>query len=306
MKKVVVTGANGFVGSAVCRELSVRGIEVIAVVRDGGSDMASIGALSGIRIACCPMDQYSKLPDIIGDRDIDVFYHFAWEGSSGPKRGDDAVQQNNIRYTCDLVRACGAMECKRFVFASSIMIYEIMTQIEKSLVPGINTLYCSAKLAADYMAATIAASLGIDYLRGVISNIYGPREKSARLINSSLRKLLRGEHCAFSPGEQLYDFIYCDDAAVAFAEIGDIGLPQRPYYIGSMEPRPLKEFLMIMRDQVDPQIGIGLGELTHNGFSLTYEEFDIRALNRDTGFVPKVPFDEGIRRTIRWLKEQEI
>lgn len=306
MKKAVVTGANGFVGSAVCRELTACGVEVIALVRGKESDVSSIAALPGIRVIYCPMDQYGKLPGILCDRNIDVFYHFAWDGSAGPKRGKEAVQLKNIQYTCDLVRICAAMGCKRFVFASSIMIYEIMTQIEKGLVPGINALYCSAKLAADYMAATIASGVGVDYLRGIISNIYGPGENSPRLVNTSLRKLLKGEHCAFSPGEQLYDFIYCDDAAAAFVAIGDKGLPQKPYYIGSMEPRSLKEFLTIMRDQVDRRIEIGLGELPYNGFSLTYQEFDIRALSRDTGFVPKVPFAEGIRRTIRWLQKQEV
>lgn len=82
------------------------------------------------------------------------------------------------------------------------------------------------------MARAIAGSLGIDYIRAVISNIYGAGEKSPRLINTTIRKLLNGEHCAFSAGEQLYDFIYVTDAAKMFAALGDSGKSNKTYYIG--------------------------------------------------------------------------
>ena len=99
--------------------------------------------------------------------------------------------------------------------------------METDATPGINTLYCSAKVAADYIARTVSGKLGIEYIRAVISNIYGPGEKSPRLINTSLRKLIRGEHCAFSAGEQMYDFMYISDAAKAFVQIGKKGIIKR-------------------------------------------------------------------------------
>ena len=169
--------------------------------------------------------------------------------------------------------------------------------------PGLNTLYCSAKVAADYMARTIAGNLGVDYIRAVISNIYGPGELSPRLVNTSLRKLLNREHCAFSAGEQMYDFIYITDAAKTFVAIGEKGINNRTYYIGSQEPRPLKEFLLTLRDCVDPGIEIGLGELPFNGVSLTYKEFDINAVKKDTGFIPEISFKDGIEKTIAWIRE---
>ena len=175
--------------------------------------------------------------------------------------------------------------------------------METDATPGINTLYSSAKVAADYMARTIAGSLGVEYLRAVISNIYGPGELSPRLVNTSIRKMLKGEHCAFSAGNQLYDFIYVDDAAKVFASIGEKGIPNRTYYIGSLEPKPLKNFLLQIRDCVDPSIEIGLGELPFNGVSLSYKEFDINAVKNDTGCIPEVSFQEGINRTIAWIKE---
>lgn len=303
MKKAIVTGANGFVGKAVCKELLEQGVEVIAIVRHPDEAIVSIQENVGIRIVYSDLSDFGKLADLIPDRDVDVLYHFAWVGSAGPLRGDADVQLKNVQYTCDTVKACAAMGCKRFVFASSIMEYEIEATMATSATPGINTLYCSAKVAADYMARTIAGSLGVDYIRAVISNIYGPGELSPRLINTSIRKMLKGEHCAFSAGDQLYDFIYITDAAKTFVAIGEKGLSNRTYYIGSQEPKPLKEFLMNLRDCVDLRIEIGLGELPFNGVSLTYKEFDINAVKNDTGFIPEVSFSDGIKNTVAWIKE---
>ncbi len=306
MKKVIVTGANGFVGTTVCRELVSGGIEVIAIIRNEEENVSEIDNLTGLRIVYADLSNFRNLAHLIPDRDIDALYHFAWVGSAGPLRGDADVQMRNIQYACDTVRACADMKCKRFVFASSIMEYEIEATMATETTPRINTLYCSAKVAADYMARTIAGSLGIDYIRAVISNIYGPGELSPRLINTSLRKMLNGEHCVFSAGEQMYDFIYRDDAAKAFVAIGDKGVSNKTYYIGSLNPRPLKEFLIDMRDCVDPEIKIGLGEIPFNGVTLTYREFDIYAVKNDTGFEPLVSFKEGINNTINWLRLGEI
>lgn len=303
MRKAIITGANGFIGTALCRELSNRGISVIAVVRNEEEDISNIENFKGLRVVYSDLSEFKNLYEKISDRDVDILYHLAWVGSAGPLRGNAEVQFNNIRYTCDTVEACSKMNCKRFVFASSIMEYEIEAVMATDATPGINTLYSSAKVSADYMARTIAGSLGVDYIRAVISNIYGPGELSPRLVNTSIRKLLNGEHCAFSAGEQTYDFIYIDDAAKTFVAIGEKGVTNRTYYIGSQKPKPLKEFLCELRDQVDSNIEIGLGEIPFNGVSLTYNEFNVHAVKEDTGFVPTVSFAEGIQNTIKWIKE---
>lgn len=303
MKKAIVTGANGFIGTALCKELTSQGIEVIGIVRNEEENIDNIANLSGLRIIYCDLSEFKNLADCISDRDIDVVYHLAWVGSAGPLRGDSDVQIKNVQYTCDTVKACAAMNCRRFVFASSIMEYEIEAVMATDSIPGINTLYSSAKIAADYMARTVAGALGVDYIRAVISNIYGPGEMSPRLINTSLRKLLAGEHCAFSAGEQLYDFIYITDAAKTFIAIGEKGVSNRTYYIGSQNPKPLKEFLCEMRDQVDSEIEIGLGEIPFDGISLSYKEFDIYAVKNDTGFIPEISFADGIKKTVKWIRE---
>lgn len=303
MKKAIVTGANGFVGTALCRELCKQGIQVIAVVRKKDAFIRKAKDLSGLTTVCQDLSRFRDLAEMIPDRDIDVLYHLAWEGSAGALRGDSDVQINNIQYTCDTVRACADLGVKRFIYAASIMEYEINAVMATDVTPGINTLYASAKTAADHMARAIAGSLGIDYIRAVISNIYGPGEMSPRLINTSLKKMILGEHCAFSAGEQLYDFIYIEDAARAFVAVGKKGKANKVYYIGSQVCQQLKYFLIEMKNQIDPEMEIGLGEIPFHGVSLSYEEFDRNAVRDDTGFVPQFSFAEGIRNTAAWLRE---
>lgn len=302
MKKAIVTGANGFVGTAICKELSKQGTKVIAIVKDENENITQIKDLAGLRVVYCDLSQFKNLGNIISERDIDVMYHLAWVGCSGPVRGDSDIQTDNVKHTCDTVRACKDIGCKRFVFAASLMEYETETLMQTELTPGINSLYCTAKIAADYMARAIAGSLGIDYIRAVISNIYGAGEKSPRLVNTSIRKLLNNEHCAFSAGEQLYDFIYVTDAARMFAALGDSGKSNKTYYIGD-SPKPLKEYLTELKDTVMPGAELGLGELPFEGVSLTYEEFDKNAVYEDTGIKAEISFAEGVRKTAEWIKE---
>lgn len=302
MKKAIVTGAGGFLGSYLCNELAKQGIEVFAVVRNKNSDVSRIDNSHNIKIVFCDMDNINSLPSIIKEKHIECFYHFAWEGTSGKLRGDYTVQLKNIFYSCKAVEISKILNCKKFVFASSIMEYEVYADMHTEENMSINTIYSSAKLEANLISKILANNLGIQYNNGIITNVYGPKEHNSRLINSSIRKLLNGEHCAFSSGEQMYDFIYVTDAVQAFISIGFKGKPNREYYIGSSNPKPLKNFLLEMRDIVSPYAEIGLGELESPNALLSYKEFNIDLLKIDTGFTPKFSFSEGIKLTADWIR----
>lgn len=301
MNKALVTGASGFLGTALCEELARRGARVIAVVRET-SDASRIETLPGLRVVRCDMEGYSRLPEMIADRGVDVFYHLAWRGSAGGERADYDIQISNIAAACRAVDACAAMGCGRFVNAASVMEIEVAAFMRTEESPPHGTIYSSAKLAADYMARAHAASLGVGYIAAMISNIYGPREIAPRLINSSLRRLSRGERCSFSPGEQKYDFIYIDDAVRAFAAIGETGRANRTYYIGCGQPRPLKDFLIEMGEAVGRPDLIGLGDIPFSGVETDFSAVNLDAVKDDTGFVPEISFTDGIKMTYEWIK----
>jgi UDP-glucose 4-epimerase len=174
MKKAIVTGSNGFIGSNVCKRLCADGIKVFAVVKDENENIDNIKNLSGIEIVYCELDEIETLADMISDRDIDVFYHFAWVGSAGSLRCDENVQLKNALWTARALRTADKMQCKKFVNAGSIMEKETYTAVyTQESKPGLPYIYGAGKLIARAICKPIANSLSIDLCWAVITNAYG-------------------------------------------------------------------------------------------------------------------------------------
>lgn len=308
MKKVILTGGTGFVGSSVVRELLAYGVEVYALVRPGYAETGRVSRLTGmeVKLVECSIKDIRKLPNILSERHFDAWYHFAWDGLFYEALTDYTTQIMNIKWTLDAVGTAAKMGCEKFIGTGSICQYE--EQVLKGRTAGNDKLrfYRSAKQSCEYMGRSLAGELGITFIWPIITNIYGEGESSPRLINSMIRNLQAGKHQMLSAGEQLYDFIYITDAAKAFRLIGEYGKQDQVYTIAQGRVRPLKEFLNVIRDVVAPDVELGFGELTFNGIYLPAEVYDISSLVEDTGFAPDMPFAEGIRRTAEWIKETQI
>lgn len=305
MQKVIITGANGFLGSALAVKLAEQGVEIYAVVREQAQRTGKLMQYSNIHIVFCDLEKITQLPLKLSQTGFDAFYHFAWAGTSGITRTDYTLQLNNVRFCCDAVKVASILRCKKFIFAGSIMEYESANYIAKDgCIPSLSYIYSTAKLAAHFMAKTVAVNLKIEFIEAIISNIYGVGEHSQRFVNTTLRKFLNQEKVKFTAGEQLYDFIYISDAVEAFQIIGENGQAQENYYIGNPHPKPLKDFIVEMYDFLQPSYPLLMGEIPFNGVSLTYKEFDTTKLQKDFDFIPKVSFYEGITMLVEWIKTE--
>lgn len=303
MRRVIVTGANGFVGSVLTKELSKRGIETLAVVRNAASDIESIQGLPNVKIVYCELNNISNLPQKILDRGVDTFFHFAWSGTSGDSRGDINRQLANVKAACEAVTVAKSLGCNTFVNACSIMEYEAMQYVPMdSSAPGIGTIYAAAKQSADFMSKILAVKLGITYKAVIISNIYGPGEKSARFVNTILKKMIKNEPIQLTDGTQLYDFIYIDDAVEAILKVAEgKSIYNESVYIGNSEQRPLREFVLKMKETINSKSKLCFGAVKYNGALLTYREFNVKKLEKKLKFHPKVSFYSGIQNTKKWI-----
>ena len=300
MEYVIVTGANGFIGKTLVNALLEKGYQVVAL------DIRFDDVLANDeRVTCINVmnKEVAALAGEIPQQDYMCFFHLAWAGTSGPARADYVVQLNNVKLACDYIKLCSEIGCKRVVYASSINEMETYEYLQSdNIEPAGGYIYGTGKLAAHLMGETVAKLNGIEFIPVIITNIYGVGEKSARMIYTSINKLVHKEHCSFTAGYQTYDFIYITDAINSIIAVAEKGKAFNRYYIGSGEPKPLREFLLEMRDIVDPEAELGLGDIPFKGVDISYDQFDLKKVERDTGYKNEVPFAEGIRMTAEYIR----
>lgn len=302
MKNIIVTGANGFIGSNLVKKLISSGCKVCAVVKQNKSNLEDIQS-ERLKIVQCPLQHIHLLSTLI-EGNWEVFYHLAWQGVSNIQAQDYKIQLDNIRYACEAVVIAASLGVKKFIFASSIMEYEVEKLMETSIDAGMRNIYSTSKMAATYMTRILANNKKIGYCSAIISNVYGPREFSNRFIISTLRNMVDGKMMVFSSGTQMYDFIYIDDACNILYEIGKYGKNNKRYYVGNNEIIPLKDFIYRMRDVANPDYEICLGGGEYVGVSLNYSEF--KTLNYDdVTNIKFTAFEDGIQNTVNWIKEMQ-
>ena len=289
--KILVTGAGGFVGGHLIDVLLNNNVSVVAV------DMfirAELAERENVKAIQCNLDDVDNLPEMIDDRDIDCCIHLAWQGANGPARGDYDIQLNNIRRTLKLCETLPKLNIHRFVGIGTLAEKDTSNYIPTDgATPNAVAQYGVAKMSAQFMSKIVCTQLKIEHIWCQLSNLYGVGDSTNNFI----------KRAAFTPGEQMYDFVYITDIARGIFLAAVKGKSNTAYYIGSGNQRKLKYFISDIRDAIDPTIELHLGEVPFNGVCLPDEEFDCTKLQNDTGYKAEVPFSLGIRNTIGWLRE---
>ena len=300
--KAVITGATGAVGMALISELRANGDEVLVLCRPNSSRNDRIKAIEGVELAECDLkDLKDYLP--AEDERYDCFFHFGWIGTTGQARNDMFLQNKNVEYTLDAVSLAARFGCKVFVGAGSQAEYgRAQGKLSDKTPTNPEMGYGIAKLCAGQMSRIMCSSLGIRHVWARILSVYGPYDNEVSMVISTLRKMIAGEDAEFTAGEQIWDYMYSEDAAKALYAIAERGQDGGVYCIGSGQGAMLKEYITKMRDAANPDCEIGLGKRPYAPNQVMYLCADITKLTEDTGFVPTYTFDEGIAKTVAWVK----
>ncbi len=292
INKIIVTGATGTVGSAVVRRAIANDKDVTCIVHKGSNRISNLPQSNKVHIVECDLQDYRSL-SLEGQ--YDAFIHLSWEKTFGASRDDAEVQSRNIQYTldaCHLAHRCG---CKVFVGAGSQAEYGVQDVVLTSDLPvKPESGYGIAKYAAGKLSAMLCKSLGMRQNWVRILSVYGPNDGENTLISYVIRELKAGRSPELTKCEQIWDYLYADDAGDAILAIAEKGIDGKPYPLGSGKGRKLSEYIEDIRQFVNPEIDVKYGTKDYYPHQPMYLVADISELSRDTKWVPSVLYVESL------------
>ena len=302
---VLITGCQGFVGTAIAKDLMAKGAHVIALVKDQNrkSFLKAGGNLSVV---------YGD----IRDREVIRYCLSKYEAHYVIHLAAQPIVRicHNDPYTAYMTNAIGTLN----------VVEEIRNLVKKPLkvvcissdkaygpapVPytedtpyAVFDSYCTSKLCADAIGLSYARTYDLPIVMVRAGNIYGPGDlNTSRLIPRSILRMLDGLSPVLYSGVADYcrEFIYIGNIVNAFSTLLEKGVPGEAYNIGGTEPQRILDVITSLRDKINPEIEIDIVEKEFDEIETQYLSADkLMAL----GWKPEVSLDEGLDNTIEWCR----
>lgn len=303
MRSVILTGATGFIGCRLIKKLLDNDIKVTRLILPNEAHLVAHD--NTCEDFFCNLDDVSEVSECLTGRGFDVLYHLAWAGVSTNVKNDYTIQIKNLDYAREVMSLAQKIGCKKVICPGSVSEYAYLTAaVNGEQAPCPADIYGAMKVAAHAICSVMTRQYGIDFNWVLIPSIYGPGRNDNNLITYAIKSLLCGEKTQFTGLEQKWDYIFISDLIETLYLIGEKGISGKTYVAGTGRARQLREYIEIIRDIIDPDAVLGIGEIPYKTQSIDNSITDISALTQDTGYIPHISFEQGIRETIKYFKQE--
>ena len=316
MKSAIVTGATGFIGSNLVASLTKLGINVLAVGRKELEEVSTIRQeklknATYVSLNMSEISQLEKSVDGIGwsTHDDCVFINLAWGGEKSLSDQNVKSQIRNVGWSVSALEVAHSLGCIKFLQIGTMeeaFTYEYL-ELDHNSNNEFNrhVIYSVAKIAAKKALKIRANQLNLDFIYVLHSHVMGPDDDKDSFLQVTLGKLIRNEKLVFSSGEQYFDVISIPDCCDGYVKICEKGVEGSEYWVGSGQPRRLREYVEIMYSLYPSDMLLEFGSLPYNDIKINIEDFSIERLQQDTEFFPKVQFEDIVHQLHAYLSEED-
>jgi nucleoside-diphosphate-sugar epimerase len=301
MKRVLVTGATGFIGRHSLPRLLESGYEVHAV----GGQRAPEARSRDIVWHRANILEPGEIASLVGKVRPTHLLHFAWYAVPG-KYWTAPENLAWVRATVNLMQIFSDHGGQRAVMAGSCAEYDWKFDYCSELFTPCRpaTLYGACKHGTQVLLDAWSRQTGLSSAWGRIFFLYGPGEYPSRLVPSVIQSLLRNEPALCTHGNQVRDFMYVEDVAAAF--VGLLGSDVRgAVNIASGVSTPLKEVIHAIADHLNKRDLVRLGAVPAPAGEPGALIADVDRLRDEVGFRPRYGLKQGIAQTIENMKSVE-
>ncbi len=313
MAKYLVTGIAGFIGSNLARTLLARGEEVRGIDNfSTGKRENLVEIMEGVDFCECDLLDLDAMRRAC--QGVDFVLHQA-AVASVPRSITDPLgcNRSNVDGTLNLLLAARDAKVKRVVYAASSSAYGDTPTLPKreDMVSNPISPYAVAKLAGELYMQSFYRVYGLETVCLRYFNIFGPRQDPSSPYSGVLARfitfMLRGQQpTIFGDGEQSRDFTYIDNAVAANLLACTAPAAQvagSVFNIATGHQASLNRTLTLLRPITGYQGPVQYGP--ERAGDIKHSFADISLAQRQLGYQPNVSFEEGLKRTVAWYREQE-
>ena len=311
MSHYVITGGAGFIGSAIVRRLLKEGASRIVVIDNllTGHEANLEEVRHAIDFQLADIRNYEEIAPLI--RGAAVVFHEA-AIPSVPRSIDDPVPSHdvNINGTFNVLRAAHEGKVGRVVYAASSSAYGdslVLPKVE-SMTPHPKSPYALQKLVGEYYCDVFARVYGLETVAIRYFNVYGPRQDPSSPYSGVLSLFLkaaleRTRPTIFGDGEQSRDFTFVEDVAELNLKAARAqGVTGKVYNGGNGGRITLNQAWALVQKLEGVELPAIFG--ASRAGDVHDSQADTAAAIRDLGHTPRYPFEEGIRLTLEWYRQQ--
>jgi nucleoside-diphosphate-sugar epimerase len=303
MKKVVVTGAGGFIGRHTLKTLSDRNFEIHAIVSQNTPDIN----LNNCHWHLANLLDINQIKQLFEQIKPTHLLHFAWCYSMPGKYWQSEDNFLWVQASLEMLKQFQSQGGQRVVMSGTCAEYdwnygycsEFLTPKNPSSPYGI------CKNVLQEMLQSYANLTNLSSAWGRIFLTYGPYEYVDRLVASVIYSLLKGEPARCSYGQQIRDFVYVQDVADAFIALLESDVTG-PVNIGLGQPIAIKDIVYKIGEQIGRLDLIQLGAIPAAMNETPLLIADVKRLSDEVGFQPAYNLEKGIGETINWWRSSML
>ncbi|MBL1215745.1 MAG: NAD(P)-dependent oxidoreductase [Ignavibacteriae bacterium] len=298
MKKVLITGASGFIGQNILPIILGKGYEVHAVDKVSMEEK-----FPTVRWHNCDLTKSDEVTALIKKVQPQFLIHLAWFVSPG-KWAMALENFDWVESSFNLVKNFHQNGGEKVVIAGSGQEYDWKYgYCNETLTPtNSNTIYGVCKNVLRQLVESYSAISGLNYVWGRVFFVYGPYENPKRLIAYVINSLLRNETANCSHGNQVRDYLNVIDAADAL-----IFLMESEFYgvvnVASGDPIKIKDLVQLAAINLNAENLLNFGAISESESDTNLVVADVNRLKNELKWEQKFNNREGINHTIEWWKK---
>lgn len=309
--KIVVTGAAGFIGSNLCRELLAGGHVVTGI--DAFTDYYPRWIKERNVLPLRKEPGFELLEDDLDAMDLtrvlggtDAVFHLAAQAGVRASwgRSFDVYTRNNIQVTQKLLEASRDLGLKKFIYASSSSVYGLTPVLPMAETNPVQPLspYGVSKLAAEQLCFLYFKNFGVPAVSLRFFTVYGPSQRPDMAFHKFFKALAEDrELTVFGDGRQTRDFTFVADIVRANLAALEAGRPGETYNVGGGHRRPLAEVIGVMEAVSGATARVRWADRQKGDVPDTWA--DIAKARRDLDYSPRTELEDGLRQEWNWVRK---